>query len=716
MDLIRESLSNPDSVEKVSNYLSGLGFQNSKQAFYNEVDHLNTYYGESLDFPYIMSALYYVDIFHSDSEYLTTDDNEKLCSAIDKEYDSSKCSAIQLGVQLAKYYLKESSTTTDNNGLVYSANKIYRLRDLAKHQFLGEKEEKTSSLYDYMAMYGNRLNDEQKRLLQYLPWLILYALAHSDPVAGPAFDKAIVNLEIGKVLPDLILAIQGTESWGSIARYFDTGKYDAGVINAIKDFVTTYLNFFMDVKYVTFGNNASEYSDDADDKTILSSIYITYYDFSFDQDKFENYLIDHYIKEMPEFSSLIRNEEGKVDEDKVTRIVYEIKTTKEIFDGIYENDKTAEENNKCIGNINLDLLSELHTPIDLTIGQSIKFSNSNNYGLYKGELHKGVDLEEDSTGTKTGDKVYSLYNGKVVESTFDDTYSDKDAKGGWLVIEYNVQYEDSTMGNSKLSAKFKSQASKIKVYYGGLDPGSIKLKQNDIVEKGQVIGNVGTSFDSENGVKPSLHFAIYDLKQGMFLNPINMFITCRRANATSCSSDSKEGKTVELPTNVFSIKQENYTVTLYDKRGFASYGIASGTLQYKVHRLWLNDGARYKNGIAVLNINGTDRYLVAVTSKFGNVGDLIYANLENDTTIPMVIADIKSYSDTGAVNKELCSSAVTTDPGCYGHKDGSLLSVLEFEFDTTKWRSGTKNPVSLGQEWDTSKKVKSISNCGTILN
>ena len=658
MSLITES-ADPDNVEKVSNYIAGLGFKDSEQAFYDEVNYLKTHYHDEVDFSYIMSALYYVDIFHGESKYLTSDDVSTYCENMDKEDENTKsaCSNLQLGYRLAKFYYQEATTTTGSDGLIYSANKLYRLRDLAKHQFLGSKVEKDATLGEYLSMYASELSEEQKRLFQYLPWLIAYALAHAnpDPVARAAFDNMIINTEIGKVLPDLISALNGTESWNSIALYLDTGKYDAGIINAIKDFITSYID---NIKSITFEEPTGE--DRINGDSILSSIKVTYYEYSFDQDSFEDYLVDYYIRYMPEYSKYIVDSEGKIDEDKIYKIAKEIKQTKTIFDDIYKTDESAQKYGYCFGDINLDLLSELSNPIDLTIGQTIKFAGTNNYGFYKGTKHNGVDLDADSTGTKAGDNVYSIYEGKVVESTFDDTYSDKDAKGGWLVIDYTVQYNDSSLGNSKLSKRFKNIMSSIRVYYGGLNPSDLKLKSGDIVTKGQIIGHVGDASASETGEKASLHFGIYDQKNTTFLNPINMFITCKKKSASSCTNG---GTTLEIPQSVFELKQVNYTITFYDERGFGSLGINGNSDQKNVHQLWLNDGKKYKNGIAIVTIDGTDRYLAAVTKNFASVGDLAFANLEDGTAVPIIIADEKDYANTNngkkVENKSEPKNAIT---------------------------------------------------------
>jgi hypothetical protein len=710
MNIIIGTVSDPDRVEKVQNYLSGLGFNDSRDAFYEEVDYLNTHYGKQLDFSYIMSALYYVDIYYSGSETDYTDDTSKMCG----NTTGDACGALQMGVQFTKNYVKEATTTTDESGLIYSANKLYRLRELAKHQFQG-KRTKTVSLGDYIVENADKVQNENSNFIEYIPMITAYMIAHLNPEIGTAFDTFILNQEYGTVLTDMITIIMGTESFQSVRIKIENGQLDAGFIQALQNLLTTYFGVFANIKSVTIGDisSISVY----DFESFKNAISVTYYEDSYNADAFEDYLIDYYIRYMPEFSNVLGKSTGQDLEDKINQIAYEIKLTKTSFDYLYKTDETAQLYGQCVGDIDLDLLDELTPPIDLTVGQTIEFDGSNNYGLYKGIMHKGVDLEESSTGTKAGDNVYSLYNGRVIESTLDGTYSDKKAKGGWLIIEYIVQYENSSLGNSKLSSSFKSKMSTIRVYYGGLDPNRMNLKQNDIVSKGDVIGYVGDSSVSETGKKPSVHFGIYDVKNSTFLNPINMFITCNvKGSGTSCTNG---GDTVAIPSSVLDIKQINYDVEQYDERGFGGNGIDSSSPQKKVHQLWLDDGKRYTNGIAVIKVDGKDRYLVAVTRKFGDIGDIINANLENGEVIELVVADEKNYAHTLAVNNgELCDNEGTTDPGCYGHYKGSEgLGVLEFDFNPVEiYQNGIYSASALGQDWDTSQKVISISNCGSVFD
>ena len=122
-----------------------------------------------------------------------------------------------------------------------------------------------------------------------------------------------------------------------------------------------------------------------------------------------------------------------------------------------------------------------------------------------------------------------------------------------------------------------------------------------------------------------------------------------------------------------------------------------------MHEAWVADGARYKNGIAVLNVNGTDHYLIATAKSLGTVGDNIDVNFENGQTIPCIIADAKSTND----------SNYTT----YGHgrSDGSV-NILEFEVDRNVYNStGNPKTSTWGLEWDSSSDVSTVDNYGTIL-
>ncbi len=163
---------------------------------------------------------------------------------------------------------------------------------------------------------------------------------------------------------------------------------------------------------------------------------------------------------------------------------------------------------------------------------------------------------------------------------------------------------------------------------------------------------------------------------------------------------------VDIPTN---ISQSGYTVTCYGTGGWYLGGgseptaVASGTNQKLVHEAWLADGARYKNGVAVMNVDGEDHYLIATAPTLGNVGDSVDVNLDNGETVPCVIADAKSTND----------SNYTT----YGHAQGDgSVNILELEVDRNMYNSkGNPTTSSWGLDWDSSSDVRSVDNHGTIV-
>ena len=631
MDQVTNNLKvNPDDIEKVSNFVGGLGFQDSESAFYEEVNYLNTHYGKEIDFPYIMSALYYTDFTTLENNYYGAKDKDSFCKSFNLLSDEGKkqCSNMQVGVNFAQYFLanfvKESTTTTSEDGLVYSANKLYRLRELVKHQMKGDQL-KTVDLLTYIKLCKERMGNEVGNIMKDIPLLILYLYAFHDPIA----QGLIKNIDRLELLKDITGIFAGTENWSSIELYMKNGKYgDKGFITDLNYLLETFFNCFFKIEGISIDTNFNvigslitsviSSAGNGDGEGInwgekikeslasLITINITYYDYAYNEVAFEDYLVNDYIVNMPEFQKLLLGDEGKkltgdALNERALKIGYEIRNLKLIFDNIYKKDESAEENGKCIGNIDLDLLDELQPPVDLTEGQTITFSGTNNYGLYKGMVHNGVDLEDTSTATKKGANVYSIYNGKVVESTADETLSDKTVKGGWLVIDYSVQYNDPEDSDDGVIAQmFKNTISYIRVYYGGMDPQTVKLKKNDTVRKGQVIGKVGDASDSENGTKASLHFAIYDMRTMAFLNPINMFITCRASSDKMCGSNNEQkiwtflmskGYTKEAAAGIMGVWQR--------ESSFKPYIVQSHTDSYsKDYTAKIDNGTITKNKFA----------------------------------------------------------------------------------------------------------------------
>ena len=332
----------------------------------------------------------------------------------------------------------------------------------------------------------------------------------------------------------------------------------------------------------------------------------------------------------------------------------------------------------CVGNIRRSLVDEITPPVEIKNSIS-SFDNQYSFGIADGHLHSGVDLNVNTTGNTEGDDVYSVHDGIVLKSTFDGSYRRSNIKGGWVDIVYSVSLED---GNYSFL-----------VVYGGLSPQSLTLKSGDQVTKGQVIGKIGSVEDSEIDI-PSLHFGFYDNNAGTYLDPSNIFIPC-------VLHEDADARIINLPQETLNHEQVNYTVTCYESDGWhlgcgtTPTRIASGTNQKEVHNLWVRTGARYKNGIATMYVEGVERYLVATTSTYGPVGTIINVKLANGEVLPCVIADQKSSGDSNWSE--------------YGHLYGNSISIIEFEVDSNKYRTQGSNPATWGQDWDTSQKVVSVS-------
>ncbi len=154
------------------------------------------------------------------------------------------------------------------------------------------------------------------------------------------------------------------------------------------------------------------------------------------------------------------------------------------------------------------------------------------------------------------------------------------------------------------------------------------------------------------------------------------------------------------------INQGGYTVTGYGEDGWVypsmdTSKVADGTKQKEVHDLWVQQDCHYKNDIATINVNGEDRYLIATSPAYGEVGDMVTVEFANGEKIQCVIADQKSSNDPNFTE--------------YGHSMGDQLNIIEFEVNMGKFNtSGNPTTESWDLEWDSSVPIFKISNYGSI--
>ena len=92
-----------------------------------------------------------------------------------------------------------------------------------------------------------------------------------------------------------------------------------------------------------------------------------------------------------------------------------------------------------------------------------------------------------------------------------------------------------------------------------------------------------------------------------------------------------------------------------------------------------------------------DRYVVATTTTFGNVGDYIDVYQEDGSVIKCIIGDIKNQNDAGCTK--------------WGHNNGDC--VVEFVVDKDSWYGTDKTPNGLHPE---NQNITKIINKGNYFN
>ena len=494
--------------EKLDNFLNGLGFQNSEDAFYEELKDLVERHDYQVNVPILMATLFYDDT-HNDDATLGLENTDA---------DDGTGSNI-VGFGLVYKWLRESNDTLGKDGLVYSSNKIYRLRKLVRNQFdsklFGDgsnHETKEEKLSTYLANLAERIGSD-------IYDLITSALSLLYDIFTPTGQA-----EMAADLADMIFGeeVFTTTDAGSKVESIGVDLWD--ILKAICS---------------QFGNIESVGLCDEEDGFIC----VKYYQDKYDEDTYFKYLKDYYIRYMPEFKKYINASNEETEDEQIEKIIAEIKETSENYQDVFGRLQlnTTENYTECVGNIKESLLGDLGDPV--TISGSVTLSGNNAYGTVGGKSHNGVELNGTSAGVSEGAEVYSVMDGEVLESTADDSYSDKNVKGGWLKIKYK-----DTSGDEGYI---------FDIIYGGMSKDSVTLKKDDKVTKGQVIGKVGNKDESEHGDEPGLHFGFYDESTNIYMNPTNIFIPCSGGGGDSCET-FKVHDTYSISETNFKTAVDNY--------------------------------------------------------------------------------------------------------------------------------------------------------------
>lgn len=377
-----------DFSEKLTNFYNGFGFQDSKEAFYDELNDLCDRYRCSnnetgMDVPLILATLFYTEGMGYDTEYGEMDDDSVL--------DGSSIGSNSGSQNVVKEYLREkydmSKETVGEDGLTYNVGKIYRLRKLARNQFytnsfgLTERKgpTKTVSLSDFLEEYGSNIANDVKDML-------------SDFVA---YTFTSILLPFNEIYADAI----GSKYSG---EYFQNLSLIGG------DFVDTFKVLVSDIFYGI--------ADITDVDVSLTGIKVTYRQFAFDEENYKNYLMNYYFERMPEFRSMLGGLTGDAREQKKEYLYKDIVSNKDLFKDIFLQYVDADSEgyaDACLGAIDANLVSELQKPVNIPDGTTVSFGEKNSFGVTSAGFHGGVDLNSSTAGVSAGTDVFAIANGVV---------------------------------------------------------------------------------------------------------------------------------------------------------------------------------------------------------------------------------------------------------------------------------------------------------------
>ena len=162
------------------------------------------------------------------------------------------------------------------------------------------------------------------------------------------------------------------------------------------------------------------------------------------------------------------------------------------------------------------------------------------------------------------------------------------------------------------------------------------------------------------------------------------------------------GMTGEMFNLPDSVAQGEYGIAAYDYKIPSGEAVTwpEGSKEKEVNDIWKEQGSAYKKGIAIINVKGEDRYLVNVSTKYGNVGDCIDLVLEDGTKVKCVIAGHTATDDWGITDSTS------------GKTNLINFRVQKAAYDKTKTSPST---ASWGLEWNSNFKVATINNNGSII-
>lgn len=492
-----------DFAEKLDNFYSGFGFQDSKEAFYDELDSLCDRYGCSndgtgLDVPLLLATLFYTEGMGYDTQYNQIEGDDAIDASMNANSSNSGMFSAVRKYLGSKF--DEAQQTVDENGIVYNSGKIYRLRKLARNQFhtnafgiaTRSGQPTTVGLGTFISKFGSTIGTDLKDILErfsgalfsamYAPFKELYAFIFGSDYSGSFYEKS------GEA----------------------TSEFAVSIVQLICD-------IFYGIVDIT---NI--------DISLTGGIKISYYDsYVFEEDNYKNYLTKYYFEFIPEYREMLNGLSGDERKEKKEYLYREINDNKKLFESVfleYQNESTESYTDSCVGAVDQNLISELNMPVDIADNATISFDDNYSYGIVNGKTHNGVDLNEKTVGVKLGANVYSVANGKI-ESIEDSKCTDDSKKCGKSIkIKHNLVIDNNEYN-------FFTIYSNVTIKSG--------LKKGDNVAKGDQIGLIYNNASNIEG----LHFVFMDANndaKGTAIDPTNIFIKCTSGGGTFSGSTNEE--------------------------------------------------------------------------------------------------------------------------------------------------------------------------------
>lgn len=472
--------------EKLDNFLNGLGFNDSEQAFYNEIDDLNKKYNNAIDVPLLMATIFYDDIKNG----LDPEDDMVSTALVEEDSDNDFFLVALAKKTIVKWYT-ESNVTVGKDGLRYTSNKIYRLRKLAGHQFTDSKyTPETISLGRYLSKYFLNLGED---VLSLIKDAIVYIL------------NSIFN--IGNTIESLKEVLFDDEDFFMT----DTGalmeKLFNDIVAVFKDIFgglftpVTDISFFCSTNEVDLSTDGyvSEATEEHGEIHLVCVTHKVHTKYDVDEEAYFKYLKEEYIPRMPEFQKELMGiaKNTKQYDEAIDDIISNIKVYRDSYNDYYKTSDQTENikkyTNRDKGNIKPLVINSLTLPVEVAEGFTPNISGNNAYGYGSGtSLNKGIYLNETTIGARAGDNVYSVYDGEVTALPDSNSSSNNNTKS----------YDNMLfLGDSRyvgISNELKALGSNIYVAAVGSSLPSDFIK---LTEEGY--GHIQTTHDSGDFALPS---------------------------------------------------------------------------------------------------------------------------------------------------------------------------------------------------------------------